>query len=334
MQKLSILTAAAVLALLSGFGLHHAGPSVVYGDDASPARPADTAPNATPDVNKELQRSEAAYELLREAKGRLFSYSSIQADLQEYVALGTRRFEATGRYVAGPFDPLPKLRIEYQVRVGNTQGTLLEVCDGQLLLTQRTITQKTPKSATGAEAAPPRIQVTRRDVNKILQTVYNEGGTPQAILQAELGLGGLPALMASLERSMVFESAERRTVNDRDYHVLQGRWKKEFIAELRKQFRQFGRDPDQYLPEFARIELDAETLFPVRITYWRNTGGENGPAPGLTLEFSNIRLNEPVNPTAFVYIPPQDVDIVDVTDRFVESIQDAVRPAKGPATER
>ena len=121
-------------------------------------------------------------ELIEAARKRLVGYKSIKARLVEAVALGDRRFRASGSYLQGTN---LKLRLEYQVTVGATEASLLEVCDGYVLWSRHTI------------AGRPRI--TRRDVRQILNAATATPKSMEAMLIAELGLGGLPALMASIQ---------------------------------------------------------------------------------------------------------------------------------------
>jgi hypothetical protein len=261
---------------------------------------------------------------VHEARDRLFGYSSVSATIREFVALGDRRFEADGSYLAGPFAPMPHLRVEYLMRFGNTEGSIVEVCDGQILRTMRTIRRLDLPADASEEQKTPEIVITRRDLQEILEAVQEHGTTPEAILQAELGIGGLPALLTALENTMRFESVMPETLGDRPCRVVRARWKPEFLVELETQFRYFGRDLKPYLPDHARIHFDEETLFPVRITYWPTPGpsGSSG-TPLLTLEFTDIRLNEPISQTAFVLETPAGLDERDVTEDFVRAIEEA-----------
>lgn len=305
---------------------------------ALPATAGDGPPITAPDeavapvIPPPPQPSKEAEDLIREAKNRLFAYSSVQAKIREYVSLGDRRFEAEGTYLAGPFDPLPKLRVEYHVRVGNTEGRLLEVCDGQILRSMRSIDRVKGAPPALAKEAGPAVQVTRRDVKQILEAVYEAGSSPDAVLKAELGLGGLPALLASLERSMILEAVREDTVGSRTYKAVQGRWTEKFVQQLRVQFEQFGRAPDAFLPSLVRIYLDPETLFPVRVVYWNEVPGRTPPLfPILTLEFSEIRLNEPVPEDAFQFVRPADVAEEDVTVQYIEAIKTGKAAAEAAA---
>jgi hypothetical protein len=100
-------------------------------------------------------------------------------------------------------------------------------------------------------------------------------------------------------------------------------WKPEFLKDLRQQFAQFNRNPEPYLPERVSIHLDAETLFPVRLVYWRSAGSGDDAKPeaALTMEFTDIRLNEPVSALAFEFPTLDNVDEQDITAQFIEAIR-------------
>lgn len=292
---------------------------------ADPALAAPEAVTDTPAAEAAAAAADPAVELLRESRKRLFSYTSVRASLREFVALGDRRFEAEGTYIAGPFNPLPQLRLEYQVRVGNTVGTLLEVCDGQILHTQRTL-ERVDAAVTGGEPPQSEITVTRRDVRKILDEVHKNGATPATILQAELGLGGLPALLTSIERVMDFQGVKEEPLGGRKCYLLQGTWKPKFLTDLQTQFAHFGRNVQSFVPETVRIHLDGETLFPVRIAYWPPPASEGPARPALlTLEFTDIHLNEQVSPLLFEYVSA-GADETDITKQFIEAIRTAANP--------
>jgi hypothetical protein len=324
MQKLRSLTPLLVIAGGVGIAVHLSH----WKADADDA-PVDAAAAAEP---VEPVSHPDAVALLHAARQRLFGYTSVRSSIRESVHIGEHRFEAQGSYIAGPFNPLPQLRLEYQVRVGDTVGILLEVCDGQILRTQKTLRRidqpPTSDSHTSKDdPTGPETTVTRRDVRKILDAVRRHGPTPETILQAELGIGGLPALLTSLERSMVFDAPRNEPLAGRPCHVLQASWKPEYLAQLSQQFQYFGRNVHTYLPAFTRVHLDAETLFPLRITYWPEPA-ESGPArpPLLTLEFTDVRLNEGVSPLVFEF-PITGADETDITDEFIEAIEAAAAPA-------
>ena len=218
--------------------------------------------------------SEEALKTLQKARKSLIEQQSIQADILETVALGSRKFQAKGKYLQGTD---LKLRLEFQVKLGGTEGSLLEVCDGQVLWSRQTIGGQT--------------QVTRRDVRQILEVAAENRTMPKIMLQAELGLGGLPAMLAALENTMVFTSMKQEEVDQQQFTVIEGKWKDEY----RRQFQGgAAAEKDAPLPEFIpdriRIFLSEGTLFPRRILYLKHRVKQNTFRPMVSLDFTNVKL--------------------------------------------
>ncbi|HAH49238.1 MAG TPA: hypothetical protein DCM07_31245, partial [Planctomycetaceae bacterium] len=111
---------------------------------------------ATDESEKNLKKNPVyAASLLKKAREKLLSYSSIRTQITEKVEIGPKPFVITGNYLQGKD---LKLRLEFQVQSqtaeGKPVGTLLEICDGQVLWTEHTIKGNS--------------RVTRRDVQAIL----------------------------------------------------------------------------------------------------------------------------------------------------------------------
>jgi hypothetical protein len=75
------------------------------------------------------------------------------------------------------------------------------------------------------------------------------------------------------------------------------------------------------------VYLGHEDLFPRRIEFLRRASSEmveNGPGqgragelvPAVSLEFTDVRFNEPIDPRQFEYMP---ASAVDVTEAFLRS---------------
>lgn len=278
-------------------------------------------PKEKPSVARRNEKSGASGQVtLESARDRLISYRSVQAEMVETVDLGLRRFRMKGSYLQGTD---LKLRLEYDLLVGNTEAHLIEVCDGQILWTHQTI---------GTEE-----RVTRRNVRQILSAASSAGKTPQNLLTAELGLGGLPGLLAGIQKSVQLEKQWEQDVNKQTFVVIEGGWKKSFRSKF------LGPDAaeDQPLPPFVpdqvRIYFEQESLFPRRILYLKRS--EDGTRrPMVTLDFVDVRWDVEVAEDTFNYTPPEKVARQDVTqayiNRFAPPKQEPApeAPAKQPAT--
>lgn len=271
-------------------------------------------PAAQPAEKKEdasgTTASAEALEYVRKAHEALVQHTSIQASLVEQVAIGDRRFQIQGSYAGAGL----KLRLEFKVQIeGGASGALLEVCDGDVLWSRMDL--------------PDSRRVTRRDVRQILKAVTNSKSVPDGVLLAELGLGGLPALLSSLERTMSFTKIHEEAAGDRPLMVVHGVWRPEFSARWPRDAQ--GQLP-LYIPDEVRIFFDRETQFPARLLYLKREAGGKGLVPLVSLEFRDVVLGGPVKEQQFLFVPPDDVAPQDITRQYLDQIQQANAPAAKP----
>ncbi len=234
------------------------------------------------------------------ARSRLVGYRSVRAKLTEVVRIGRTPLRLEGVYVQGP---QLRLRLEYTLTTAGTTAELLEVCDGQLLLSRRRVGDQ--------------VHVTRRDVRQILEALRGSGNVSQTVLAFQMGLGGLPALLASLQQTMDWTRQEDTTWNGQPAVMIEGRWK----AGIRE--RLGGEKLPEYVPELARVTLDRRLLFPRRFEFLRaessDAGGEKRPL--LVLSIDDVELDGPVQDAAFTFVPPDDVQIEDVTQAYIQALK-------------
>lgn len=255
---------------------------------------------------KNLKKNPAyASALLKKMREKLLAYSSIQAEITEKVEIGPKPFLIKGKYLQGKD---LKLRLEFQVQsreeTGKPVGTLLEICDGQVLWTEHNIKGNS--------------RVTRRDVQAILKQAASNPNAQPNLLVAELGLGGLPGLLAAIQKNMQFQSVAERSINGKTLTVLNGTWKNEFLAQFK------GGDPSApvqlpaYVPDAVKIYLDPENLFPRRIVYLKKNN--ESLESMVTLDFNKVTLNAPIPETQFAYEPPDGVFPVDITHQYLKQL--------------
>lgn len=258
--------------------------------------------------------SEAAIAILRKSRDALLLRHSVSAKLKENVSIGSSRFQASGTYEAAEF---PKLRLNFEVNVGNTTGSLLQVCDGQLLWTVQEIAHR--------EEEKPSLHVSRVVIDELLSALKDSKHIPEAVLIANLGMGGLPTLLASLERSMIFDAHKVIEDDGKPYTVIQGGWNEEYRARLSGGK---GGPLPAHIPDRVRIYFDqqADFPFPVRVLYLK----ERATAANvksyqllLSLEFTDVVVDGPVSEDQFHYFPPEGLKVENRTDKFIEMINAA-----------
>ena len=245
--------------------------------------------------------SPEAKSALDQARQRLLSYPSIQAKLVETVALANRRFTINGSYLQGGGSDL-RLRLEFNVKLGDTEGAILEVCDGKVLWTRHQI---------GGD-----VRISRRDVGQIQQAAA-DSGLPDDLITVDLGFGGLPGLLASIEKSMQFDSFKEDMADGRKLIVIEGGWKPAML----KSWKRTSADPlPDYVPSRIRVYLDGESLFPRRILYL-GRNAEQILQPKVSLDFSEIETNVAIPAAKFKFVPPDGIFPEDLTPQFLEQIK-------------
>ena len=323
MKNLSILTL--FIGLLATFALRFAA---AQQDADEPSQDA-AATTDQPAEDKITEHNEEALAIVRKARSELFKHQSVQAVLTQRASLGEFRFTASGKYAAGEGF---RTRIEYNVELAEMAGQFLEVCDGQILHTRR---QVGPKDASATNSIPPQIELARRDIQVILKETQEyleleELQANKAMLAAEIGIGGLPAILASLERMYLFEAMKTDQENGQDVVIVQGLWnearQEEIVQVLGPMVQQVGR----FFPDRVRITFLSDSSFPIRFQYLKLADAENKIyRPMLTLELSDVRINEPLSPQLFNYVRPVGLEERDETAIFIESIRSAVEPETG-----
>lgn len=291
-------------------------PSQNAADGESAAGPTDvsaqTAPKPPPPPDPAIVA--AAEKLLRDARDRLYATKSVRARFVERANIGARRFAGEGTYLSGVF---PALKLQYRVQIGDSEGELVEVCDGNVLRTSKVI-----RPIDGDSDEPTFSQWTRKDIAKILTASHQEGTPEAAVLQAELSLGGVPTLLASIEQTMIFDTFREQIWKGRPTTVIEGRWRPDILAQFSQQMGAAAQSMAQLRPDRVRLYIDKDTLFPNRILYRKLASRD--PEFYVTLmsiEFDDVQLDQGVGPEEFRYLPPQGVDEIDETALYLQMIE-------------
>lgn len=257
----------------------------------------------------------AATDYIKQVHDALYARTSIKADIEQTVTIGAQQFQVTGQYVNSG----QKLRLEYNIEPAQgVAGSLLEVCDGKELWTLLKVANAKPR-------------VTHRDVQQIKAAAAASKEAPDVVLTAELGLGGLTALLASIERTMVFDAMKEESEEEGGRTIVQGRWKPDVSSRWPRSKEDLLPD---YIPDLVRLWIDPKTQFPVRIVYIKRVIEKEKKVyrPMVSLTFKNIQFDTPVSDQEFTFVPPDEAVPEDVTrqflDRMKKSSDDAAAPEK------
>ena len=258
--------------------------------------------------------AKAATDFMTKVRESLYARSSIKADIEQTVSIGAQQFQVTGQYLGSG----QKLRLEYTIQPDQgVAGSLLEVCDGKELWSLIKVGNTT--------------RVTFRDVQQIKAAVAATRNVPDVVLTAELGLGGLTALLASLERTMTFDAMKQEEAGDDGSRtVIQGRWKPEILSR-------WPRSKDDllpaYVPDLVRVWIDPQTMFPVRIVYVKRVVEKDKKVlrPMVSLKFRNVAFDAPVDDQEFKFEPPPKVPPEDITRQFLDRMKASAGEAADPS---
>jgi len=245
-------------------------------------------------------KSNPADEFVHRAHMALVARQTIQAEIYELVQTDPP-FHMTGSYASAGL----RTRLSYSVKLnGGATGSLLEVCDGERLWSLTEL--------------PGQKRVTRRDVRQILAAVDSAKSRPDRAAAVDLALGGLPALLSSIQRSMQFDAVKDETVDDRKFVVVQARWKSDVAQRLGGDAQ--GANLPPHIPNLVRIYFDADTQFPERFLYLKKPEDKKTYKTYLELQFRKVVLDGPVDEKLFEFKPPGDVEPEDVTRQYLEQL--------------
>ncbi len=266
-------------------------------------------------------------------RARLLKCSSISATVVETIALGDKSFKAEGRYLQKSFSRPSEwhMRMELVAKIGETTGSLLEVCDGEVLWTRTEL--DFGKKSVRDRKDQKESTITRRNISEIMGAARKLGDvTAETALIANFGLGGQAMLIASIEQNMKFSpDMEEKTLRERPVLVLQGTWTDAYSMKLRGQ--PGGGALHLYcpasFPDSVRIYVDRETGFPHRIVYLKKLVGARSLKPMVTLDFLDVELNQPIDNKEFEFQAPEGVTPVEQTKFYV----DRLTPPADPRTQ-
>lgn len=275
----------------------------------------------------------SADQVMSDALKGLANYSSIKADLHEAVTMGTRRFTATGSYLQGPNNQL-RLSLEIQPieeTAAPTNGKsptakktdepkgkkngVVQVSDGRILWTEWILAGKS--------------RVERRDIQEITKALEgSDRWTPQQLV-SDMGLGGVPALLTSMKKRMVFNGVREEQIDGKPFVVVQGRWSDAQIQLFRPGNTESDPILDPFLPEYVRIFFEKKTLFPRRIMFLkRHPNPEQRTArPMVTLDLTNVVLNGETDSEQFRFTGSTK-DQTDITEQLIDALKQQIVAAE------
>ncbi len=352
-QTLPSLTAMAAMAAfsLSMAALVLAIPAV-YADEAKPAAAtaadeskstAEDPAAAKADTPAEAASSAnlpAADEILTQLRGKLEGLDSLKCELHQTTLLSGMKLIAAGKYVEAAGN---KVNLQYvifpmvsekpndgtslaldaeapAVDESQNRGMLSQISDGSVLTT----------SWKNGEVE----RVIRRNISDILAAAKATTTYDPKNAAMDLGIGGLRGLISRLQTTMEFAPVKLVKAKGRDVYEVTGRWNEKVRKEIFKVPEDTIVDPRPQVPEYARVYVDVETMLPRRIQFLKRSMNPNEKSvrPLMTLDLTNLVINDAVDEQTFVFQPAENSEEVDQTEQVIKMIEQTLQPPAAAGT--
>jgi hypothetical protein len=278
-------------------------------------RPAKSKTSRSSDEEESRQQTaQYAASVLQNCRANLRDDKTYQADIDEQVHIGGRAFSAKGKYWKGTG---LRSRLELNMVIGEGKDAmkahLLQVCDGEVLMTEQVMGKKK--------------LFTRRNVKQILAAAAGASPVPRNELVSEFGLGGMNGLIASLQRTMVFDSRTSIPTKGKLAVQIEGTWNNEYMTHWVNWSRQTGlKGFPAHVPERVRVLVDSD-FYVRKIEYLHRGADGKSFVPLVSLSFRNIQLNRKLDDQKlFQYVSEPGVYVDDTTARYIQMFQP--RPAE------
>ena len=261
----------------------------------------------------------AGDDVLRAARERLDGCASVVANLRYRIVMFDNELIGAGLYQQAGQGSERRYRLELKTQLGDQLTSLLHVCDSQTLWTYR----QRPGGTPGA-------QLERLDLRRVRAAQGEALHRPPGSPVEELATGGLPKFMEGLRTNFRPLRAEAGYLDDLPTWAVELEWEPSVLASLlaekhENSTAQHDITAHSQLPERVMVYLGHEDLFPRRIEFRRRApegiheaGTGQGRAgefvPAVSLEFLDIRFNEPIDARQFEY---GAASAVDVTEAFL-----------------
>ncbi|HEY1068753.1 MAG TPA: hypothetical protein VGE52_21700 [Pirellulales bacterium] len=287
------------------------GASAASGDSSQPAETAPAAAAPPPAL-------EDGTPILGWAIRELERHRAVSLEMRHLVEIDGITMTGQGIYKQ---DQLPKMRLEWHTSLdpAEPRAVVMQVCDGQSLLEWRDI------------RGSQRIQ--KIDVATVLKALAAEQGKrpPNAPGIPFLGLGGLPQLLRTLDVDLTFVRLADLP-GDPPLLRIVGTWKPEALARIVPKPKNGSTrvprlaDVPPTAPTHVELTIDSRNACP-RTLRWLHAPKASldgvldaNPLVLATLEFFGEVYDEPQRADAFVYEPPKNAVVEDVTKAYLQRL--------------
>lgn len=252
--------------------------------------------------------------LVDQAVQQIAASKGLETRIRMQVRLFGHQLVGSGSYrqAAAGSDRLVRLELKLQLVSGTS--SFQQIRDRRFLWTRSEF--------------PDRTQLTRVDLRRVeaqLGAEWEKVTDADGAAASWIAMGGLPALLSSLNQNFQFETARPEVVGAGSLPVwtVEGRLRGGGGSATATENASTSDTPEP-IPQRVRLVLgrgEPLPLFPYRVEFLRET--EKGPTSILTLEFFEVRRVSRLDPAVFEY-EPGDQPVEDETDAFLNRLSPRV----------
>jgi outer membrane lipoprotein-sorting protein len=248
-----------------------------------------------------------AAKFVRESADRVDAIEYVNARIRQTIRASGKAIVSQGVYRRGP---AYRSLLELDFELGNASAKRVQASDGKTAIVYEKLL--------GDES------LTSFQVNEVMTLIETRELPADQKRQLYLRLPFVRPgdMLRGYVETIAFDKISDATVgesNPRTVALVEGVWKEELIplvtgnGNIKK-----AEDIPGLTPQYARLYLDKETRFPLKIElYRRDKKAEYKPI--FTLEFLDV-ANEKLNDSDFTFNPPETVKSVDMTAQMVAQL--------------
>lgn len=250
--------------------------------------------------------------ILKRAIAQMHSETRFQAAVRHRIDMFDQNLVGAGHYRQFGNGSIKRLRFELKIQVGENTASVVQVCDGRHLWTRENLADSTSLSRIDVRYISDALQKQEQ------KDAQHSTGVLAANWGANIAMGGIPRLLASLQSSFHFTSTSEATYEDVPVWVLVGKWKPEVREQIAAKFGSAKKFPT-HLPDAVRIVLgrDVEFKFIPREIQYLKVASDKTVTPMVSLQLYDITRLVDMNASQFEYQRGEQV-IVDRTQAFLD----------------
>jgi hypothetical protein len=253
----------------------------------------------------------------------------VSADLVQKVDMLDQKFEVKGRYLKAP-QQRTYLRLAV-TGLADGEGTVLQVCDGQVLWEYKKILEGQTYS--------------KIEVGKILELLKSPDLEPgiRDRVGSQLGFSGPEDLLVGLRSTVKFDQKESGTLDGHDVWVFRGEWRNRNAILGQRQQSPVAPTAaiPAYYPSLVVLYVDKENGWPYKLTLVgrkpsmlleksksageaRRQASQEVQPTRIELIYSNVVLNPSLKIDEFAFQAPPGANVDDQTAPIVQFLEQAI----------